>query len=327
MTAIGGIALAAGPALAADLPTRKGPPVAPVVYAPVFTWTGFYVGINAGGAWSSRNNNASFPVGFNGANAAVPTYLGFALLNNAVNNNNNRSGFTGGGQVGYNYQIGSFVIGGEADINYLSTGGRNNFFTSPFYYGDPLGPLPLPVGVVGGLGDPYSGYYQFVRSNNRNNNNYFGTVRARLGWAIDRTLLYLTGGLAYGGNHNNNGGLVAYWGQPRVVGGPIGAPNFYYGNFLNNNNNNNIGWTVGAGAEYAFTNNWTVKLEYLYANFGGNNHNLLVGPTTYTTTVLGNGALPIGTVINLAGTPSHYFVTGNRHNNINIVRVGLNYKF
>jgi outer membrane immunogenic protein len=326
LTTIGGMVLAAGPVLAADLPSRKAPPVAPVVYAPVFTWTGFYVGINAGGAWTGNNNNNLLPYGFAPSNGTLPTYVSLASLYNYNNNNNNNSGFTGGIQAGYNYQIGSFVVGAEADINYLEHNNHRALYTSPFFYGDPAG--PAAGGIVGGLGDPFSGYYQVLAgNNNNNNNNYFGTVRARLGWAIDRALLYVTGGLAYGAQNYNRAGYVAYWAQPRAIApivGPVGNPTFYYGfgnGFYNNNNNNNIGWTVGAGAEYAFTNNWTVKLEYLYAQSGNNNNrNVFYAPASYT--------IPIGGVATLITLPGgHYFSTGKSNNDVNIVRVGLNYKF
>ena len=65
--ATGAISLLAGSALAADLPTRKGPPIAPVYVPPPFTWTGFYVGANAGGGWASRNNNNNLGFPFVGA--------------------------------------------------------------------------------------------------------------------------------------------------------------------------------------------------------------------------------------------------------------------
>ncbi len=148
--------------------------------------------------------------------------------------------------------------------------------------------------MIGGIGDPYSGYYRVVAGTNKNNNHYFGTVRARVGYAVDRALFFLTGGLAYGGSGGGNGGaIVNYWDQPQVVtspdrcssraadtppalgvataafNGPIGNPTATwvggYGGGYGGNSHNGVGWTIGGGVEYAFTNNWTVKLEYLYA--------------------------------------------------------------
>jgi outer membrane immunogenic protein len=308
LTAIGGMALLGGPALGADLPSRKEPPLAPVVYAPIFTWTGFYVGLNAGGAWTSTSGHLNI-FGFNGLGAGnvVPGYLAFPLLNN---NNNNNGNFTGGGQIGYNYQIGSFVWGVEADINYLGHSNSNRGAFGTVFYGDPLG--PLPGGIVGGARDPYSGYYQFAAR--RNNNNYFGTVRARLGYAVDRALFFVTGGLAYGGN-NSGGGLVAYYAQPEFAAlGPVTA--FYGSN--NNNNNSHVGGTVGGGVEYAWTNNWTVKLEYLYANLGNNGRGIAF-PASYVIPGVGGGVfVPDG---------SHIITSGNKSANVNVLRVGVNYKF
>ncbi len=128
--------LAAGAASAADLPSRKGPVVAPV-YVPAFTWTGFYVGANAGYGWGNVNAN------------------GFANVGDL-------DGFVGGGQVGYNYQIGQFVIGAEAD-----------FQGADLSSGDNLGLLNVKT-------------------------EWYGTVRARAGVAFDRFLVYATGGWAYG---------------------------------------------------------------------------------------------------------------------------------
>ncbi len=164
-TAIGGVALLAGPALAADLPSRKEPPVAPVVYAPVFTWTGFYVGANAGGAWASRgSNNAWFPYGFANGNGLLTPGIGaglggsflpfvnYANVNTIYNNSNgNNGGFTGGIQAGYNYQMGAFVVGLEADINYLGTHRNNVPIAGTTYYGDPFGSYRFQDAYYAGL--------------------------------------------------------------------------------------------------------------------------------------------------------------------------------
>jgi len=81
-------------AMAADLPSRKVAPVY-VAPAPIFTWTGLYVGLQAGYAWDK--------VGVNNAFAAVPV-------------NVSRNGFVGGGHIGYLYQTGPAVFGLEADV-------------------------------------------------------------------------------------------------------------------------------------------------------------------------------------------------------------------
>ena len=163
-------ALLTGAASAADLPRRAAPP--PVFTpVPVFTWTGAYFGINAGYAFdaSSRTNN-TFAVPF--PYAAPGTVASFR--------NRSQDGFSGGGQIGYNWQLtpgSGVVIGVEADAQYLDFGrNRNNAFVSgavaPGYYlTDPRGLSSL---------------------------DFFGTVRGRLGYAFDRTLVYGTGGFAYG---------------------------------------------------------------------------------------------------------------------------------
>ena len=100
-------------AAAADLPSRKAPAmVAPV---PVFTWTGFYVGVNAGYGWGNDNNDAVDP------------------LNGNFGGGGNDGGFVGGAQLGYNYQMGMFVLGAETDIQYADIGnGRGNFGVANF---------------------------------------------------------------------------------------------------------------------------------------------------------------------------------------------------
>jgi len=140
------LGLATG-ALAADLPSRRAP--APIIAAvPVFTWTGFYVGVNAGYGW---NANDSITVGG----------LTFDL--------DDEGGFVGGAQAGYNYQIGSFVVGLEGDIQYADFGGDD---------------FVLADGSIVDF----------------NTSDWFGTVRARAGVAFDRALIYATGGFAFADN-------------------------------------------------------------------------------------------------------------------------------
>jgi outer membrane immunogenic protein len=95
-------ALFAGSALAADLPL-KAPPAPPPV--PVFSWTGFYLGANIGGAWSSTTVTDQVT----GANLST-----------------DNNGFIGGGQIGFNYQVNNFVFGVEGDIDGTSISKTSN---------------------------------------------------------------------------------------------------------------------------------------------------------------------------------------------------------
>lgn len=209
--------LAASAASAADLPARAAPP--PIIAAaPIFTWTGFYVGVNAGYGWNTNSNSTVFVPG-----------VGFV-----DNGGGSDGGFVGGGQIGYNYQIGSFVIGAEADIQWADIGGNDNGLFVP------------GVGFV---------------ANNNGSFDWFGTVRARVGVAFDRFLVYATGGFAYA-NGGNNGGCIV--GNVAVACG---------------NGGDNTGWTVGGGVEWALPVNWfgssavTFGVEGLYVNLDQGNNN------------------------------------------------------
>ena len=109
---VGGAAFAAGTvalgcaAMAADLPPPvvTKAPVAPVAYAPeaIYSWTGFYIGANAGG-------------GFLGSTWSDP-------LTGANNRFNSGVGFLGGGQIGANYQVNRLVLGVEGDFDWTGLG-------------------------------------------------------------------------------------------------------------------------------------------------------------------------------------------------------------
>jgi outer membrane immunogenic protein len=96
------------------LPTKKGPPPAPVV-APVYNWTGFYLGVNAGGAWGSTSI----------VDPVVGPPLGIPRSQTI-----DASSFIAGGQAGYNYQFNNnFVIGGELELDGMDLDGSK---TVPF---------------------------------------------------------------------------------------------------------------------------------------------------------------------------------------------------
>ena len=240
---------ASGVAFAADLPGRRSAPAPmPVVYAPVFTWTGFYVGANAG--YRFGENRTTFL--YSGASPAglFPTRL-----------KDDKGSFTGGAQAGYNHQIGSMVLGVEGDVNYLGSGKRQSF-----------------VGSSGVLTSSVS---------TESKTDWLGTARARAGFAFDRALVYGTGGLAFGNVKSSTAASLN-----------TGAA------WAGSKSDTAVGYAVGAGVEYALTNNLTTKIEYLYYNLGDQKTALVgSGPV---------GAFTVGSKAKVDG---------------DIVRAGLNYKF
>jgi outer membrane immunogenic protein len=227
-------------ASAADLKPAPVYTKAPVM-APVFSWTGFYIGGNVGGAWSN-------------------TTISDSLFGLNFSNGNNNAVFVGGGQAGFNYQVSNVVFGVEGDFDWAAN--NNNSVT----------------GVVGPLGHTFT-----ASANNR----WMATIAGRLGYAIDRWLIYVKGG-----------------------GGWVGANSFTVtdltaGASVTAGSSNTIsGWLAGGGFEWAFANNWSVRAEYDYFGLSGRSFTV---PATF----------PV-----LAGDT---FTTGR--NNIQMATVGINYRF
>ena len=192
-------------ASAADLPMRAAPPAPIIAAAPIFTWTGFYVGAQVGYGWNANDNDIVLPTGF---------------VVQSGDFGDSGDGFLAGVHAGYNYQIGSFVIGVEGDVEGV--------------FGDDDDDLVI-VGPGGGVFTNYG----FAG----NALDWQGSIRARAGFAFDRALIYATGGFAFAGVSDGFG----------VLG----------------NDDTLTGWTLGAGIEYAFTNNLTTRLEYRYTNYDG----------------------------------------------------------
>ncbi len=148
-------------AWASDLPTTKGPPPAPVP-PPVFNWTGFYIGGNIGGIWT-QDGVVDLDPGNYGAIPGNSNTLGL-------------TGLLGGVQAGYNYQLQSFVLGVEGDLDWSSAKGSFNYrsmFTTP-------GPATHSASLP-----------------------FFGDIRARVGVAFDRFLPYVTGGVVFADLNNS----------------------------------------------------------------------------------------------------------------------------
>jgi outer membrane immunogenic protein len=178
-------ALGMAPAGAADLAARtytKAPPIAPLP-----TWAGFYVG--AMGGYASQNDGD-----------LISQKGGFA-----------------GGTVGYNWQMGSLVLGVEADAAWAD--------------------INDSIGVPG-----IATFGSKIQD--------MGTVRGRVGYAVDQVLFYGTGGYAWADN------------KVTVTAGPLSASESQV----------HSGWVVGAGVEYMFLPHWSLKGEYLYRSFSSEDY-------------------------------------------------------
>jgi outer membrane immunogenic protein len=204
LAGVAAMALAFG-AQAADLGVPRGA-VAGVVVAPVFSWTGFYVGGDIG-YWTSST-----------------TVLLPALAGTTTSPNPN--GIKLGGHIGYRHQFSnSLVLGVEGDLSWL--GGSNREATLP----------------------------GFAPNVFRLRATWDGSIRGTAGFAIDRALIYATGGVAF---IQTNGCGANPPGTACVAGTQFGSTR--------------TGWTVGAGLAYAVTPNVAIRGEYLYANYGTLNY-------------------------------------------------------
>lgn len=141
-----------------------------------------------------------------------------------------------GGTIGYNMQLGGFIFGFEGDLDWSNIKGSTT------------------TNCIGTC---------------ETSNTWLGTARARVGYAFDRFLPYLTAGAAFGG-----------------VKGTVAG----FGSF----SETQVGWTGGGGLEYAFVDNWTAKIEYLYADLGKANCNAACSggnpfDVTFTTSIVRGG--------------------------------------
>jgi outer membrane immunogenic protein len=185
---------------AADMPV-KAPMMPPP--PPPFSWTGFYIGGNLGGARANVNVTDSF------------SGQTFSRSSDSV--------FIGGGQIGYNYQFNTFVLGFEWDFDAVA---NNN---------DRVGNGLLILG---------NGPFAVTGGGDR----WISTLAARLGFAVDHSLFYAKLG---GGEVSARGLTVTYTG-----------PGVANGQFVNGASRTASGFMFGVGWEYAFTNNLTMKVEY-----------------------------------------------------------------
>jgi outer membrane immunogenic protein len=205
------LVVSANSAMAADFPPNR-PNYSAVAPAGPYDWSGFYLGVHAG---YGRSDNE-----FNLVDATVPL---FAAATSSLSPKS--SGLLGGIQGGANHQFGNWLFGMEADVSMI----------------DGTSAAEDPVG--GSLAGVFLGSVQ-------SEINWLATFTSRLGYAVDRSLIYIKGGVAAGAFEESF---------------TLHNTMFFLHDTLNNTR---MGWTVGAGLEYALFANWSVKVEYNYLDFG-----------------------------------------------------------
>lgn len=194
-------------ALAADLPVRSAAPAPAPMMVAAHNWTGFYLGAQAG---------------FGITYADTPVYCS-GICATAVRDTRSTTQPIFGAHFGYNHQVGNVVVGIEADAN-ARFGSSDSFYQPSSSSSVPIDELFIP-------GIHFNGD---------------ASLRARLGVLLtSRTLLYATGGVAFG--------------HVKTTGDITLDPNL---------NGWRTGWTVGAGVEYALDTNWSVRAEYRYTDYG-----------------------------------------------------------
>jgi outer membrane immunogenic protein len=183
-TSAGFAAAAAMPgAQAADMPIK-----APRYVEPAANWAGWYIGAHAGAAWQNTQTDTSvFDYGLGSTSAS-------------------KTGFIGGGQIGYNWQRGNFVFGLEGDISALSS--------------------------------KTSAHLPFTYATLESKIRWLSTVRSRFGLAVGDTMAYMTAGVAIGGVKNSlvSAGCCSYSDSSTKVGWTVGGG---VEHMLNRN------WTIG----------------------------------------------------------------------------------
>jgi outer membrane immunogenic protein len=228
-----------------------------------YDWSGFYIGANAGWAWT--NDFDAKTTGTETFETLIPG--GFVPAGLSQDDN----GFSGGAQAGYNWQTSAnFLIGIEADINWADLKSSDSF-TGASILGTQL------------------------TTSNEVELNALATLRARLGFTADRSLFYITGGVAFGDvdTHSEVNGVQ--------------APSL---NWSGSQSDWNTGYSLGGGFEYALTDNITSKIEYLYTDLGDQ--------STYAA---GNAAVRSIGALDGIDYRSKNSLTSS------VARVGLNFRF
>lgn len=263
-------------------------PIGPAALAD--SWTGWYIGLNAGGVWGGNpvstgaSTNEYCPTcahALDFANASIDGATGMFPVRT--------DGFIGGGQFGYNWQLADrWVAGFEADFQGLAGAGNSGTRSSSADVAN------------------FANHSVTTDLSVSKRIDFLATVRGRLGFLVMPNLLVFgTGGFAYG--HVNLDTTISQG----VVGSGIGSLQTSIGT-ASNTSRMQGGWTLGGGFEWMFASNWTAKVEYLHYDLGS--------VTSYGQIVdIFNGGAVTTLFVNDVQSTTRFYG--------DIVRVGLNYRF
>jgi outer membrane immunogenic protein len=271
---VGATLLFTGPALAADLLKAPAMPLG----GPVLSWTGWYIGATAGYGWGGDGVNnvvlSSFcTTGIAGCPPPAPAASAALVAAIPPHLSPDPKGFIGGGEFGYNFQLGQFVLGVEADFSGADIKGSDAQVGSAAVAGFPGNTVNVAAAASEKL-------------------DFLATLRARLGFLLTPSLLvYGTGGGAFG--HVSTTTTFS-----EAVGGPCSCGPFP--TVATTTSSTMPGWTAGGGLEWMFAPQWSLKGEYLYYNLG------TLSTTSQITQTNGAGTNFFG-----AGVASNAFIKGS----------------
>jgi len=221
------VSAAALPALAADMPSKM-PVKAPPIVAPVYNWTGFYVGAHAGYRWADADLTTD-PYTFTPPLASLVSVPG-------RNENYGLNGGIVGLQAGYNYQFApNWLLGVEGD----------------WTWGKSSDSIARTITGTAASGDGFT-----LNRNSEVELTWQATIRGRLGYVNGPWLIYGTGGVAF---------AHVKWSEANTLS--VAAPATTV-SVAWSDSKTLTGWVAGAGMEYMFNPNWIGRVEYLYESFG-----------------------------------------------------------
>ncbi|MDZ4792092.1 MAG: outer membrane beta-barrel protein [Hyphomicrobiales bacterium] len=217
---VGGVSIAQADGMYSNASYKDAVPAAS------FSWTGFYIGGSVGFGSGTTENNSDLEISKGGKLEEVEVLArrdgGNGLSIPLVSEDSDLNGGVYGLHIGYNLQRGHMVYGLEATIS----GAEFDSSTS-------------------------CGFLALFKC--ESDLDYYGTVVARLGYAVDKTLFYVVGGLAYG-EVNNDLSLEALGFKLPLV----------------EESDTAVGWTAGVGIEHAMSKNFIIRIEYAHIDLGDN---------------------------------------------------------